>query len=139
MKITVVYYGIGLKTVESMNQNGGYIMKRDELVRAANNLVSYSAMNRCSLAETWDNHLPEKLKFDFTFEEVREHVEEVSRLGVILSNDLLGRPRFQSDCPACGFANILSEDETKETVHCQKCYEQYDFTSSGPARPDSVH
>jgi len=114
-------------------------MKRDELVRAANNLVSYSAIHQRSLEETWDNHLPEKLKFNLSFDVVKEHVDEVSRLGVILSNDLIGRPRFQSDCPACGYANILSEAETKEPVHCQKCYEHYDFTSSRLARPDSIH
>ncbi len=35
--------------------------------------------------------------------------------------------KYPSQCPKCGNVDILGEQETKKTVHCQRCYHHYDF------------
>ena len=35
--------------------------------------------------------------------------------------------KYPSKCPECGNIDILGENETKKTVHCQRCYHHYDF------------
>ena len=34
---------------------------------------------------------------------------------------------FQSKCPKCGNVDILTEKETKRIVHCQTCYNHYEY------------
>lgn len=34
---------------------------------------------------------------------------------------------YKSECPKCGNVDILSENETEEVVHCQRCYHHYSY------------
>jgi DNA-directed RNA polymerase subunit M/transcription elongation factor TFIIS len=34
---------------------------------------------------------------------------------------------YQSKCPECGNIDIVSETESKNKIHCQRCYHHYIF------------
>jgi DNA-directed RNA polymerase subunit M/transcription elongation factor TFIIS len=44
--------------------------------------------------------------------------------------------KYKSKCPKCGSINILTEEETKKTVHCQCCHHHYDFKNTLVFEPD---
>jgi DNA-directed RNA polymerase subunit M/transcription elongation factor TFIIS len=46
------------------------------------------------------------------FEKIIEYVEE---------------NKYKSECPKCGNVDTLTKKEINKTVHCQRCYNHYEF------------
>ena len=36
----------------------------------------------------------------------------------------------ESKCPNCGNVDILSKEETERRLHCQACYNHYDYSEN---------
>jgi predicted Zn-ribbon and HTH transcriptional regulator len=53
-------------------------------------------------------------------------VTDLTKEGWITVEKALGK-LYPSKCPECGNVDNLTEDETKKTVHCQRCYRHYEY------------
>lgn len=55
--------------------------KMKRISNAADNLVSKQTFAFGSLEETWNKHIPDDIKKDITFKEVKDYIDEKVELG----------------------------------------------------------